>query len=212
MTSLVRSHGANFIRRCGFGKLESRDASHCVTHPQSASGRLRLYLLVRHSLMKFSRLVCSVAIAVAGLAMTGQTYAGGGHGGHGGGHGGHGGGHGCFSGRHNGHDGGEHHGNHGCVSRGFYSYGYGYGYPYYYVYPYYYDYRAYPTVYRGYVANDYYALAVWVQKALARRGYYDGPIDGVIGKGTRRAIRGYRADYGLPVSSRIDDELLKALG
>jgi hypothetical protein len=44
--------------------------------------------------MKFSRLVCSVAIAVAGLAMTGQTYAGGGHGGHGGhggGHGGHGG-------------------------------------------------------------------------------------------------------------------------
>lgn len=30
--------------------------------------------------------------------------------------------------------------------------------------------------------NDYYALAVWVQKALARRGYYHGPIDGVIGK------------------------------
>ena len=97
------------------------------------------------------------------------------------------------------------------MSRGFYGYGYGYGYPYY-SYPYYYDYSAYPTVYRGYVANDYYALAVWVQKALARRGYYHGPIDGVIGKGTRRAIRGYRADYGLPVSSRIDDELLKALG
>ena len=55
-------------------------------------------------------------------------------------------------------------------------------------------------------------LAVWVQKALARRGYYHGPIDGVIGKSTRRAIRGYRADYGLPVSSRIDYELLKALG
>jgi lysozyme family protein len=98
------------------------------------------------------------------------------------------------------------------VSGGFYGYGYGYGYPYYYSYPYYYDYGAYPTVYRGYVANDYYALAVWVQKALARRGYYHGPIDGVIGKGTRSAIRGYRADYGLPVSSRIDAELLKALG
>ena len=165
--------------------------------------------------MKFCRMVCSVA--VAGLAMTGQTYASGGHSG---GHGGHGGGHGCFSGRHNGHDGGGHHrhhggghhGNHGWVSRSFYGYGYGYSYPYYYGYPYYYDYGAYPIVYRGYVANDYYALAVWVQKALARRGYYHGPIDGVIGKSTRRAIRGYRADYGLPVSSRIDYELLKALG
>jgi Putative peptidoglycan binding domain len=159
--------------------------------------------------MRFSRFVCSVTIAVAGLAMTGQSYASGGHGG----------GQGCFSGRHNGHDGGGHHrhhgggrhGNHGWVSRSFYGYGYGYGYPYY-SYPYYYDYGAYPTVYRGYVANDYYALAVWVQKALARRGYYHGPIDGVVGQGTRRAIRGYRADYGLPVSSRIDDELLKALG
>jgi Putative peptidoglycan binding domain len=98
------------------------------------------------------------------------------------------------------------------VSRSFYGYGYGYSYPYYYGYPYYYDYGAYPIVYRGYVASDYYALAVWVQKALARRGYYHGPIDGVIGKSTRRAIRGYRADYGLPVSSRIDYELLKALG
>jgi peptidoglycan hydrolase-like protein with peptidoglycan-binding domain len=38
--------------------------------------------------------------------------------------------------------------------------------------------------------------------------YYQGPIDGVIGKGTRSAIRGYRADYGLPVSSRLDAELL----
>ena len=183
---------------------------------RSASGRLRLYLLVRDSLMRFSRFVCSVTIAVAGLAMTGQSYASGGHGG---GHGGHGGGQGCFGGRHNGHDGGGHHrhhgggrhGNHGWVSRSFYGYGFGYGYPYY-SYPYYYDYGAYPTVYRGYVANDYYALAVWVQKALARRGYYHGPIDGVVGQGTRRAIRGYRVDYGLPVSSRIDDELLKALG
>ena len=51
-------------------------------------------------LLNFSRLVCSVAVAVAGLAMMGQTYASGGHGGHGGGHGGHGGGHGGHGGGH----------------------------------------------------------------------------------------------------------------
>ena len=51
-----------------------------------------------------------------------------------------------------------------------------------------------------------------MQKALARRGYYRGPIDGIIGKGTRRAILAYRVDYGLRVINRIDDELLRALG
>ena len=76
-------------------------------------------------------------------------------------------------------------------------------------YPYY---GAYPTVYRGYIVSDYYALVVSVQKALARRGYYRGPIDGIIGKGTRRAILAYRADHGLRVISRIDNELLRALG
>ena len=72
-------------------------------------------------------------------------------------------------------------------------------------------YGAYPTVYRRYVVADYYALVVSVQKALARRGYYRGPIDGIAGKGTRRAILTYRADNGLRVISRIDNELLKAL-
>ena len=48
--------------------------------------------------------------------------------------------------------------------------------------------------------------------SLARRGYYRGPIDGIAGKGTRRAILTYRADHGLRVISRIDNELLNALG
>jgi Putative peptidoglycan binding domain len=176
--------------------------------------------------MKFSRLVCSAVVVLASLAMTAQTNAKGGRGGHsgGGGHGKHGGGHGNHGGQKQ--QGGGHHGdrkhhrsghhghhrNYGRVGPAFYGYGYGYGYPYYYYYGPYPYYGAYPTVYRRYVAADYYALVVSVQKALARRGYYRGPIDGVIGKGTRRAILAYRADHGLRVINRIDDELLRALG
>ena len=105
-----------------------------------------------------------------------------------------------------------HHRNYGWVGPAFYGYGYGYGFPYYYNYDPYPYYGAYPTVYRRYIVNDYYALVVSVQKALARRGYYRGPIDGIAGKGTRRAILTYRADNGLRVISRIDNELLRALG
>jgi peptidoglycan hydrolase-like protein with peptidoglycan-binding domain len=51
-----------------------------------------------------------------------------------------------------------------------------------------------------------------VQRALKRRGYYAGPVDGDAGSGTREAIRGFRADRGLPPSSRIDGTLMRALG
>jgi Putative peptidoglycan binding domain len=146
-----------------------------------------------------------------------KQHGGGQHGGQkqdGGKHhrGGHDGGHKQHGGKHHrsGHHG--HHRNHGWFGPAFYGYGYGYGYPYYY-YPGPYPYHgAYPTVYRRYVVIDHYALVVSVQKALARRGYYRGPIDGIIGKGTRRAILVYRADHGLRIISRIDNELLKALG
>jgi hypothetical protein len=36
----------------------------------------------------------------------------------------------------------------------------------------------------------WYGLATAVQTELARRGYYHGPIDGVIGSESREAIRG----------------------
>ena len=205
----------------------------------SRARELRLSLLVQRFLMKFSRRICGAVVALASLAMTAQSYAkggrgghgghggrGGAHGQHGGGHGGHRGGHGQHGGGHHGghkqhgggnhgdhkHHRGGHHRNYGWVGPAFYGYGYGYGYPYNYYYygPYPYS-GAYPTVYRRYVVADYYALVVSVQKALARRGYYRGPIDGIAGKGTRRAILTYRADNGLRVISRIDNELLKAL-
>jgi peptidoglycan hydrolase-like protein with peptidoglycan-binding domain len=52
---------------------------------------------------------------------------------------------------------------------------------------------------------------VLVQGALAQRGYYDGQIDGVAGPGTRSAIREFQRDNGLPVTGRIDSQLVQAL-
>ncbi len=93
---------------------------------------------------------------------------------------------------------------------------YGYGYR-----PYYYGprigvtiYRR-PTyctttpVYRGYAVRD--SLAADVQRALARRGYYRGSIDGDIGAGSRAAIRAYQRDHGLAATGRIDTALLRSL-
>ena len=88
---------------------------------------------------------------------------------------------------------------------------------------YYYD--SYPTrtVYRGIPRTSYsYSyrdssrdsdeLTVDVQRALARRGYYRGGIDGDIGPGTRAAIRSYQYQRGLEVTGRIDNTLLRSLG
>ena len=55
-------------------------------------------------------------------------------------------------------------------------------------------------------------LAVDVQRALARRGFYRGGIDGDIGPGTRAAIRSYQYTRGLEVTGRIDGTLLRSLG
>jgi hypothetical protein len=104
----------------------------------------------------------------------------------------------------------------------YYGYPYGYGYGCGYGYPvgaaYSYDPRG---IYEGRVAtpprstNDGggkdVSMAARVQRKLAASGYYDGPVDGVIGDGTRRAIRNYERDNGLPVDGRIGDQLLSAM-
>ena len=109
---------------------------------------------------------------------------------------------------------------HRFVDVGFFGYPFGfydYGYPYWYGYPYGYNYD-----YYGYDPGyDYQAavnqrpgrpnLGVAVQAELARHGYYQGPLDGVIGAGTRRAIREYQRDHGLPVTGEITPELLDAM-
>jgi hypothetical protein len=97
-----------------------------------------------------------------------------------------------------------------------YPYGYGYGYPYRYGYgygyPYGYGYYA-PrtTVYatRGYTDD---ATVAAVQRRLARAGYYQGSIDGVIGPGTRSAVRAFERNNGLPADGVIDSQLLRTMG
>jgi flavin-dependent dehydrogenase len=94
-------------------------------------------------------------------------------------------------------------------------YGYGWGYPYGYgAYPYGYGYYTTPryTTYpadRGYTDD---ATVAAVQRRLARGGYYHGSIDGVIGPGTRTAIRSFERNNGLPVDGVIDRELLRTMG
>ena len=55
-------------------------------------------------------------------------------------------------------------------------------------------------------------IAARVQRELATAGYYRGSIDGVVGDGTRRAIRNYKRDNGLPVDGQIDRQLLATMG
>src|SRR5436309_2201166 len=55
-------------------------------------------------------------------------------------------------------------------------------------------------------------VTVNVQEQLARVGYYDGPIDGLLGPMTREAIAAYQADNGLAITSAIDEPTLAALG
>jgi Putative peptidoglycan binding domain len=108
---------------------------------------------------------------------------------------------------------------HHRFSFGFFPYWYpGWGY-YDWGYPYYADYGYdYPDYY--YPDNGYYSgqngssgasIEVLVQSALARRGYYEGQVDGVIGPGTRSAIREFQRDNGLQVTGRIDSQTVQAL-
>ena len=125
-------------------------------------------------------------------------------------------------------DGRFHHG----FSRVNFFFGGGFGFPWWGYYPYgyypygYYPYYGYPAgasygydsqgVYNGQVVNggsgSQASMAAHVQQHLAQAGYYHGPIDGIIGDGTRRAIREYERANGLRVDGRIDDQLLATMG
>ncbi len=54
-------------------------------------------------------------------------------------------------------------------------------------------------------------LGYAVQRALARRGYPIGPIDGVIGSRTRAALADFQDRSGIPPTGRIDEPTLCAL-
>jgi len=51
-----------------------------------------------------------------------------------------------------------------------------------------------------------------VQLQLQRHGYYDGPIDGILGPITQDAIAAFQVDSGLAVTSTIDEPTLATLG
>jgi hypothetical protein len=55
-------------------------------------------------------------------------------------------------------------------------------------------------------------VTVQVQRALAQQGYYYGPIDGILGPGTRSAIQRYQINHGLAVTAAIDEQTLYTLG
>jgi Putative peptidoglycan binding domain len=174
-----------------------------------------------------------VGLVLAGMLAMISTPAAFAHGGGGGGHGGgFGGGHGgSFGGR--GHFGGGHFGGfagHGFAShegerfapqhsfRGHYRYGrpYSYGDPFWYDYPYYgyYDYddgnysdaQASPSEPGAAEQTN-----IAVQQELAKRGFYQGPIDGSVGPETRKAISWFQSVEKLTVTGRVDGPTLEAL-
>ena len=61
------------------------------------------------------------------------------------------------------------------------------------------------------VPEDSAALIMSVQEELAQLGYYHGPIDGIAGPQTARAVRWFQSVDKLPLSGQIDGATLKAL-
>jgi hypothetical protein len=100
-----------------------------------------------------------------------------------------------------------------------YPYGYAYGYA-----PYGYGYYGAPVASYSYDPQGVYmgrvvsrggrqlSTAAQVQEQLAQAGYYHGAIDGVVGDGTRRAIRNYERANDLRVGGSINGELLASMG
>lgn len=83
-----------------------------------------------------------------------------------------------------------------------------FGFPAFYPYPY-----SYYGYYYPYSNNDYgygnVPLVVEVQRRLARAGYYHGPIDGILGPQTLRAIRAYERDNNMSAYGVLDRPLLR---
>jgi hypothetical protein len=55
-------------------------------------------------------------------------------------------------------------------------------------------------------------IVMSTQQQLQEDGYYNGPIDGVLGSQTRYALAAFQADHGLAVTSAVDEPTLATLG
>jgi len=69
-----------------------------------------------------------------------------------------------------------------------------------------------PRVSYGYASPRGNSMEAAVQLALARAGYYRGPVDGCLGPMSRQAIANYQADRGMRVTGYPDRTLLNSLG
>ena len=67
-------------------------------------------------------------------------------------------------------------------------------------------------IYTGYAALTPERVVTEVQRELRDRGYNAGPIDGILGPITRRALAAFQADHGLVITSTIDQPTLSMLG
>ena len=146
--------------------------------------------------MTFLKTVCVTAVTLAALALPSMAddWRGGRHGG----------------------GGGDWHGG-GGGWRGGSRVSIGIGVPIYAPAPYYYGPRYYgpayyepgPVVVGREVGGD---VTVDVQRMLARKGYYNGVVDGELGPRSRAAIRAWQADVGLPVTGSLNAATLRSLG
>ena len=50
------------------------------------------------------------------------------------------------------------------------------------------------------------------QRALQSKGYYGGPIDGIIGPKTRSGLSEYQGDSDIKVTGELDEPTAKKLG
>jgi len=55
------------------------------------------------------------------------------------------------------------------------------------------------------------SLELDVQKVLARKGFYHGPLDGNAGPVTRASIRAYQKRHGLDQTGEIDPPLMRSM-
>jgi peptidoglycan hydrolase-like protein with peptidoglycan-binding domain len=69
------------------------------------------------------------------------------------------------------------------------------------------------TCFSAYAAEtDSDRLVYHAQMRLIHKGYKPGPVDGLMGKKTRKAIANFQWDTGLPITGELDRKTLKALG
>jgi len=69
-----------------------------------------------------------------------------------------------------------------------------------------------PRAYYGYESSRVNSMDGAIQQALARAGYYNGPIDGILGPVSRQAIANYQADRGMRVTGTPSNSLINSLG